>query len=63
MFVFFILGGQGTCAGSNVPTAGVNKYCGDKLNPLTMEVENTVICGKHELMLFLKMSYFSNLTT
>ncbi|TRY81036.1 hypothetical protein TCAL_13448 [Tigriopus californicus] len=41
-----IEGGQGSCAGSNNPTAGVNKYCGDKLNPLTMQIEHAPVCGK-----------------
>ncbi|TRY81100.1 hypothetical protein TCAL_13875 [Tigriopus californicus] len=40
-----IEGGQGSCSGSAVPSAGVNRYCGDKLNPLTMEGENVPICG------------------
>ncbi|XP_059097778.1 uncharacterized protein LOC131892061 [Tigriopus californicus] len=39
-----IEGGQGSCAGSNNPTAGVNKYCGDKLNPLTMQIEHAPVC-------------------
>ncbi|XP_059097601.1 uncharacterized protein LOC131891925 [Tigriopus californicus] len=39
-----IEGGQGSCSGSAVPSAGVNRYCGDKLNPLTMEGENVPIC-------------------
>eukprot|EP00094_Tigriopus_californicus_P014310 TCALIF_13875-PA protein Name:"Protein of unknown function" AED:0.27 eAED:0.27 QI:14/0.75/0.8/1/1/1/5/0/209 len=41
-----IEGGQGSCSGSAVPSAGVNRYCGDKLNPLTMEGENVPICGE-----------------
>lgn len=39
-----IEGGQGTCAGNNVPSAGVNKFCGDKLNPLPDQMENVPIC-------------------
>ncbi|TRY80437.1 hypothetical protein TCAL_04733, partial [Tigriopus californicus] len=39
-----IEGGQGTCSGSANPTAGVNKFCGDKFNSLSKQMFDAPVC-------------------